>query len=166
MVRQVVRHDRSFRWGLEFGTPIRSTSELKFFEEAASFGIRCGFTIPIHDNSGAIAAVSFATDKRRIGFERSIRERPDALQLIARYFHAHVKPKLQLDRLIGGTLLSPRELECLQWSSRGKSAGDIGTILGISQRTVAFHLDNARAKLGVRTIRQAAVLLAEANSRR
>ncbi|WP_407181427.1 helix-turn-helix transcriptional regulator [Bradyrhizobium sp. STM 3562] len=54
----------------------------------------------------------------------------------------------------------------LEWSSRGKSAWEIGCILGISRRTAAFHLDNARAKLGVRTVRQAVVRLAESRSRR
>ncbi|MFK5073526.1 helix-turn-helix domain-containing protein, partial [Klebsiella pneumoniae] len=34
--------------------------------------------------------------------------------------------------------LSPREFECLEWSSRGKSAWEIGSILGISRRTAAF----------------------------
>ncbi|WP_275199668.1 helix-turn-helix transcriptional regulator [Bradyrhizobium sp. CSA207] len=63
-------------------------------------------------------------------------------------------------------LLSPGELECLQWSSQGKSAGDIGIILGISPRTVAFHRDTARAKLGSRIIHQAIACLAESKSRR
>jgi hypothetical protein len=32
--------------------------------EAARFGIRHGFTVPIHNNSGPIAAVTFAVDER------------------------------------------------------------------------------------------------------
>jgi DNA-binding CsgD family transcriptional regulator len=35
-----------------------------------------------------------------------------------------------------------------------------GQIVGISRRTVAFHLDNARAKLGVQNLRQAIAFLA------
>ena len=56
--------------------------------------------------------------------------------------------------------MSPREFECLEWAARGKSAWDIGAILGISRRTAAFHLDNARLKLGVKTISQAVAKLA------
>jgi len=43
--------------------------------------------------------------------------------------------------------LLPRERECLSWSAHGKTKGEIATILGISERTVKFHVDGARAKL-------------------
>ncbi|WP_395943344.1 response regulator transcription factor [Brevundimonas sp.] len=47
--------------------------------------------------------------------------------------------------------LSPRELECVVWVSRGKSSGDIGAILGLSPRTVDSYLEKVCAKLRVRT---------------
>jgi DNA-binding CsgD family transcriptional regulator len=51
--------------------------------------------------------------------------------------------------------LSPRQLECLAWAQEGKSAVDIGQILGISGRTVEGHLALACEALGVRTRIQA-----------
>ena len=51
--------------------------------------------------------------------------------------------------------LSPRQIECLQWVSAGKSAADIGAILGLSARTVEDHVAVACRKLGVRTRVQA-----------
>jgi DNA-binding CsgD family transcriptional regulator len=53
--------------------------------------------------------------------------------------------------------LSHRQLECLAWAQEGKSAGDIGQILGISGRTVEGHLAKACEALGVRTRVQAVV---------
>jgi len=47
--------------------------------------------------------------------------------------------------------LTDRETEALTWSARGKTSDEIAVILGLSRRTVDFHLDNARAKLGVAT---------------
>lgn len=47
--------------------------------------------------------------------------------------------------------LSPRERECLEWASRGKSSADIGMILGLSPRTVDSYLEKACGKLRVRT---------------
>lgn len=47
--------------------------------------------------------------------------------------------------------LSPRELECLIWVTRGKSSGDIGGILGLSPRTVDSYLEKVCSKLRVRT---------------
>ncbi len=47
--------------------------------------------------------------------------------------------------------LSEREIEILAWSSRGKTSGEIASIVGLSKRTVDFHINNARDKLGVAT---------------
>ena len=53
--------------------------------------------------------------------------------------------------------LSDREVEVLTWSARGKTSGEIASILGLAKRTIDFHVDNARAKLGVATRIEAAV---------
>lgn len=58
--------------------------------------------------------------------------------------------------------LSEREVEALVWSARGKTSGEIATILGLSKRTVDFHIDNARQKLGVATRIEAVVKAASA----
>lgn len=47
--------------------------------------------------------------------------------------------------------LSPREQECLQWVSKGKSSADIGTILSLSPRTVDSYLEKVCSKFRVRT---------------
>ncbi len=151
-----------FEWGLGVGAPIRSESERELFEEAARFGIRYGFTIPIHDSNGVVAAVTFAADERRPRFERSIKEHAEVLQLMAMYFHAHARRKLLVNDVIKGVALSPREIECLKWAAQGKSAWETGRILGISRHTVAFHLDNAKTKLRVRSTIQAVVRLTTA----
>jgi DNA-binding CsgD family transcriptional regulator len=51
--------------------------------------------------------------------------------------------------------LSERQLECLAWVQEGKSATDIGQIIGISGRTVEGHLAKVCEALGVRTRIQA-----------
>jgi DNA-binding CsgD family transcriptional regulator len=43
--------------------------------------------------------------------------------------------------------LTPRELEALRWTMEGKTAWEVGTILGISERTAVLHLQNAMHKL-------------------
>jgi DNA-binding CsgD family transcriptional regulator len=44
--------------------------------------------------------------------------------------------------------LTPRELDVLRWIARGKTAGEIATILGIGKRTVDEHAASAVGKLG------------------
>jgi DNA-binding response OmpR family regulator len=53
--------------------------------------------------------------------------------------------------------LGDREREALTWAARGKTFAEVGEILGLSRRTVEFHLDNARRKLGVPTRTQALI---------
>jgi LuxR family transcriptional activator of conjugal transfer of Ti plasmids len=159
VVIRTLSHREPFEWGLGVESITSSKSQKELFEEAAKFGIRYGFTVPIHDSRGSVAAVTFATGERRSNFERSINAHARVLQLMAMYFHAHAKRTLGCGRLIGEVSLSPREFECLEWAARGKSAWEIGRILGISRRTAAFHLDNAKAKLGVHSICQAVARL-------
>jgi len=53
--------------------------------------------------------------------------------------------------------LNDREVETLTWAARGKTSAEIAQIIGLSKRTVDFHIDNARDKLGVTTRTQAAI---------
>ncbi|TPI13117.1 LuxR family transcriptional regulator [Mesorhizobium sp. B4-1-3] len=149
-----------FSWHADGGDLGWSARQQELMEEARQFGIHCGFTIPIHDHRGHFAALTFASDETRPLFLRTIERYERVLQLIAIFFHIHARQFLTDTGVVDGVALSRREVECLKWAARGKSAWDIGHILGISQRTAAFHLDNAKKKLGVRTITQAAVRLA------
>lgn len=76
------------------------------------------------------------------------------LRLLMNYFHS------QLLRINGvdsenEILMSARELDCLSWTAAGKTAWEASVILGISERTVRFHLNVAREKLKCATTTQA-----------
>lgn len=76
------------------------------------------------------------------------------LRLLMNYFHS------QLLRINGvdtesELLMSARELDCLSWTAAGKTAWEASIILGISERTVRFHLNVAREKLKCATTTQA-----------
>ena len=53
--------------------------------------------------------------------------------------------------------LTQRELEVLVWVARGKSSTDIGTLLGLSEATVDYHMQKVMRKLDVATRVQAAI---------
>lgn len=44
--------------------------------------------------------------------------------------------------------LTNRESECIRWVAHGKSDAEISALVGISARTVRYHLHNAKTKLG------------------
>src|ERR1700761_9501368 len=55
------------------------------------------------------------------------------------------------------TALNEREVEVLTWAARGKTSAEIAKILDLTQRTVDFHIDNAREKLGAATRTEAVI---------
>ncbi|MFB9266590.1 LuxR family transcriptional regulator [Bradyrhizobium erythrophlei] len=162
VIVQALQDREPFRWGIDVPSGYCTGEQQQLLDEASEFGIRLGFTVPIHDGHGPIAALTFATNQRKASFESCVASHARVLQLIAMFFHAHVRRKLVNRYRIEGLLLSPREFECLEWAAEGKSAWEIGCILGISRNTAASYLNSAKEKLGVRTIVQAAMRLAAA----
>jgi DNA-binding NarL/FixJ family response regulator len=53
--------------------------------------------------------------------------------------------------------LNDREVEVLTWVARGKTSMEIARILGLTKRTIDFHIDNARDKLGTATRTEAVI---------
>jgi DNA-binding CsgD family transcriptional regulator len=53
--------------------------------------------------------------------------------------------------------LNPREIETLTMSAQGNTSAQIAKILGLSKRTVDFHIENACRKLDASTRIEAAV---------
>ena len=164
VISQALADPEPFEWGPGIHLKKMSIAQRELFAEASSFGIRHGFTVPIHDRRGPVAAFTFAADGRHSAFERRVKDHGRVLQLMALYFHTHACRKLVSERNVGGILLSPRQFECLGWAAQGKSAWEIARILGIRRRTAVFHLDSAKAKLGVRSICQAVARLAASRS--
>jgi DNA-binding CsgD family transcriptional regulator len=62
----------------------------------------------------------------------------------------------------GGTQVSAREQEVLEWLEEGKSNGEIALILGISEHTVRHHLESIFNKLGVENRRAAMLCVQQA----
>ncbi|MDZ4374251.1 MAG: LuxR C-terminal-related transcriptional regulator [Phenylobacterium sp.] len=58
--------------------------------------------------------------------------------------------------------LTDRERDALAWVAEGKSDWEISVILGLSETTVRFHVDNGRRKLGAVNRAQAVARLAAA----
>lgn len=160
VIQNVGQQPEPFFWPLENDSKTYRHRETNLFKEAAEFGIGRGLTVPIHDRHQQKAAMTFAAsfDDRRFVETASVYQH--ALQLMATCFHIHARRIFSKARTIDGVTLTKRELECLQWAGRGKSAGDTAEILGIKRRTVTFHLENVRRKFEVRTVAQAIAILA------
>lgn len=157
----VLRGSRSvlpFTWGTEDMIKQLPSNQKRLFDEAGEFGIRVGFTVPVHGHGGEFAGLTIASDEPDSEFLKRIDDAQHVLHLMAIHYHAHISrivrgPDFEAEDIH----LTPREVECLNWAAGGKTAWETSRILGISQNTVLFHIKNAKTKFGVYTINQAVV---------
>lgn len=156
VVRRVSRDKKIFSWSSSAPNRSVSQAERQFFDEAGTFGIKAGLTIPIRGGFGRTVAFTLAVDEKAMVIERPATELLEIVQLIAVYFHAHLSAERRRCPRVsdGQDILTQRERQCLTWTAQGKTMTDIAVLVGISARTVLFHLENARAKLGAASIAQ------------
>jgi DNA-binding NarL/FixJ family response regulator len=83
--------------------------------------------------------------------------KPIDFDLLVTIIAARLKAVARAGLLPKTILLNDREVEVLTWVARGKTSAEIAQILGLTKRTVDFHTDNARTKLGAATRTEAAI---------
>lgn len=115
----------------------------EFMDRASDFGLKNGVSFPLRGGRGEFGILSFITsDSSSSGIVDSI----PILRVAGDYiFNAAIKI---LGRNNKETELSSREIECLFWASEGKTASEIGLILGISPRTVTYYIQESIFKTG------------------
>jgi DNA-binding CsgD family transcriptional regulator len=130
-----------------------SDEEQRVFDEAAEFGHRDGYVLPLHYTNGAVAVTILGAPQ---AIPSNARTRA-ATHILSAYFSMGVRRLMAPLAAPPRVHLSPRQRECLQWVRAGKSDADIGDILGLSEHTVRGHVEVARKRFGVRTRTQAVI---------
>lgn len=133
----------AFRWSEVYNDGSTTENERRVFDEAATFGLRSGITVPLHGPESRLAIMSFAQPWDREFQNRTV----TYLQLAALHFHLRVAQFANSAVFENAPSLSLREKECILWTAKGKSSWEIGKILGISVNTVNFHIKNVKKKL-------------------
>ena len=120
----------------------------ELWEEQARFGYRTGIAMALHLPGGRHFA---------LGVERDLplpEDRHELTRLVAdlQLFVVHAQEAAM--RILAPEArprerptLTPRELEALRWTMEGKTAWEVGRILGITERTAVLHVHNAMRKL-------------------
>ena len=149
-----------FQWSSLNQQTQMSVKQKEFFNEASEYGLRDGLGIPIPSAYGdgySMASMSSQAEPEEL--EKLLKSYGSHIHLMSLTYHLLAKDLIELDRITDGKplKLTPREIESLQWTAKGKSAWDIGKILGISDNAVKFYLANTRTKLGVTSTREAAI---------
>ncbi|RZU00873.1 helix-turn-helix transcriptional regulator [Rivibacter subsaxonicus] len=153
VMQHVKRHSVPIIW--DQGT-YTSKSLGPMWEQQAQFGYNTGICLALHlpDARHFVIGVDRAEGLPRQPFEVS-RMVAD-LQLFAVYAQ-DTALRLLIPDVIEAERprLTPRELETLRWTMEGKTAWEVGAILGISERTAVLHINNAMHKLDATNKHQA-----------
>lgn len=115
----------------------------EFVMAAEDFGLKKGYSHGVRNYKG--------TEGSLFSFSGRYIDNNPRTELILK----HIIPNFHnaLSRITGRNiknsvqLLSPREREVLRWISCGKNSWDVSEILGISERTIKFHMQNIMQKL-------------------
>jgi DNA-binding NarL/FixJ family response regulator len=83
--------------------------------------------------------------------------KPIDFDLLATIIAARLAGIARIGLLPKSPALNEREVEVLTWVARGKTSMEIAQILGLTKRTIDFHIDNARGKLGAATRTEAVI---------
>jgi DNA-binding CsgD family transcriptional regulator len=126
------------------------------WEQQASYGYRTGIAMALHLPDGKHFLLGVDRDQ-------PLPQDPDELQRVVadlQLFAVHaqdaaVRLLLPPDQQPERPSLTPRELEALRWTMEGKTAWEVGAVLGISERTAVLHVNNAMHKLGCANKHQA-----------
>ncbi|MGE5476707.1 MAG: helix-turn-helix transcriptional regulator [Bacteroidales bacterium] len=161
--REAQRTRLLFQWRAALAMPAHDSPQARqLFAEAAEFGLHDGLCVPIHAAAG-ISTMSLAVDDRDLFKPKAARLR-QTLHLLALHYH------LACERALAGAepappppakplpRLTPREREVLLWTAKGKTGWEIAQILRLAERTVVYHVENAKTKLGASSRSQAVVM--------
>jgi DNA-binding CsgD family transcriptional regulator len=126
-----------------------SQGQGELWEEQARYGYQTGIAMALHLPEGKHFMLGVDRDRPLPTDRHELTRVVADLQLFAVHaLDTAMRVLLPNDKPIDLPSLTPRELEALRWTMDGKTAWEVGSILGISERTAVLHLNNAMRKLG------------------
>jgi LuxR family transcriptional regulator, quorum-sensing system regulator SolR len=153
--------DPTVKHALNSSAPIVWSSQepgrSEFWKDAWNNGLCYGWTQSSRKPNGAVGMLTFSRRAEKITTEELDRIEP-RLGLLTHTAHSIISNLLiPLQIPEAAQKLSPRECEVLRWTAEGKTCNEIGLILGLSERTINFHVNNAMTKLHASNKTHAAV---------
>lgn len=160
VVQRARQQQEGFGWSNDSFGSRASPDEYHFFGEAIEYGIRSGISVPVVGGFGRFALLTLASPGRH---DEYLLQQPNVATSIAVRVDAHVRRCAVAEPFSPDAGLTQRELTCLRWAAEGKRMAEIAQIIGTAERTVEFHLENARHKLGAVNLTHATALATRRN---
>jgi DNA-binding CsgD family transcriptional regulator len=117
------------------------------WEESSALGIGAGFAVAVSCAHGITLRIGISRDQAHCSAPGESAAVKAHLLLFATCLKARLVDVLIPELRRELPKLSGREIDALKWTRAGKTAWELGHILGISRGTANFHLENAKRKL-------------------
>ncbi|RPH76552.1 MAG: helix-turn-helix transcriptional regulator, partial [Nitrospiraceae bacterium] len=131
-----------------------SDDELEFIQTARGFGLADGITTSSVDPACRLATFFSFAGEKEVDAERYVH----LVEYLGHHLHLALLRTARRDAPATEQCikeLSPREVTILNWIKNGKTNWEVGQILGVTERTVRFHLASIFSKLDVTSRSQA-----------
>jgi len=138
--KMAMETDEVFSWDSAFKRYGEGAEE--FINTSGNLGLKEGYTIGTISNDFTGIACSASVIFNSINLSESEHD-------MAKSLLPHVNRVLARPGFLKSPNLTEKQIEVLKWASENKSYWEVGTIMGISERTVKFHFKNIFRKLGV-----------------
>lgn len=138
------QHQLPTHWGRHSFT---GTQAEAMYRTASKYGVCSGATFPVTPPMVTIAGFGYATRKAYDQALPTILKSLPHGQLLAVHVHQAITRLLNLYESPEAHTITPREKACLTLAAQGLRDSEIADMLGITNRTVLFHLGNVRRKL-------------------
>ena len=138
-------------WDLHAALNEATGREKLLYEDAIEHGLATGVSIPVHSQNNTMAIL--------VLHHKAIKQLEEKFPTLVMTMHVaalhYTQRVIELSLLTGQSdegksLVTPRELSCLRLTAEGKTAKQVADCMGISERTVNFHIANTTTKLQVK----------------
>jgi LuxR family transcriptional regulator, quorum-sensing system regulator CciR len=143
-------------WWRDLENSRLESDERLVMEEAREFGLGHGLVVPVRQPDGSVWSCLMAAEHVEESDDLKLAAVVAANYYVGRGMLLQAGETRKIDLAYR---LTRRQREVILWMARGLTTDEIGEVIGISGRTVAHHVEDAKLRLNART---QASLLAEA----
>jgi LuxR family quorum-sensing system transcriptional regulator SolR len=146
-VDPTVAHGMKSVMPLIWSEPVFQSSR-GLWEDARSHGLNVGWAQSSYDAKGVGGLLTLARSNESLS-AAELRKNAAAMSSLVQFAHEGMSRLVAAKRAPEPPItLTSREIEVLRWTADGKTSGEVGLIMNISERTVNFHVNNSLEKLG------------------
>lgn len=118
-----------------------------FWQDAQGHGLATGWAQSSFSPQGSVGMLTLARSADELS-QAELRQNSMCMSWLVQAVHQSMAQFVEAAQPSSRHApLTAREIEVLRWTADGKTSGEVGQIMNITERTVNFHINNALEKL-------------------